>query len=263
MPLRRSPDVFYCEGCNQTIVKAPSPARDLRTRYCSARCKYSAWVKRRNKAGTICSRCGTALPNTHYLNKYCAQCGPIARADLYAVKPKKGRTLRQSACVVCSASFASVVPRVTCGSVCRAILQSQRCTGKKYRLPPQNERSCTVCGTTFMAKRATRCGTCSRRESPRKYSDRARKFGVVYERGLSREKVFIRDRWRCQLCGARTPQKLQGLNTPKSPELDHIVPLSRGGGHTWDNVQCACRSCNIRKAATIRGQLRIPLSADT
>jgi 5-methylcytosine-specific restriction endonuclease McrA len=30
--------------------------------------------------------------------------------------------------------------------------------------------------------------------------------------------------------------------------LDHVIPLSRGGGHTFDNVQCAHLICNIRKS---------------
>lgn len=52
---------------------------------------------------------------------------------------------------------------------------------------------------------------------------------------LSRRAVFVRDNFECQYCGG------------KAENVDHIIPKSRGGGHTWDNVVAACRSCNARK----------------
>ncbi|MBI2708305.1 MAG: HNH endonuclease [Actinobacteria bacterium] len=60
---------------------------------------------------------------------------------------------------------------------------------------------------------------------------------VPYERrvALSRRGVFIRDGHSCQYCGAA------------AETLDHVVPRSRGGGHTWENVVAACRRCNLRK----------------
>ena len=34
---------------------------------------------------------------------------------------------------------------------------------------------------------------------------------------------------------------------PTYPTLDHIIPLAKGGTHTWNNVQCACAMCNSEK----------------
>ncbi|MFC5490617.1 HNH endonuclease [Dokdonella soli] len=31
--------------------------------------------------------------------------------------------------------------------------------------------------------------------------------------------------------------------------MDHVIPLSLGGTHTWHNTQCLCRSCNVSKGA--------------
>lgn len=60
---------------------------------------------------------------------------------------------------------------------------------------------------------------------------------VPYRRvaALSRRGVFARDGHRCQYCGGR------------ADSIDHVVPRSRGGEHTWENVVAACRSCNARK----------------
>lgn len=70
-------------------------------------------------------------------------------------------------------------------------------------------------------------------------------------------KVLDRDRWRCQLCGVATPRRLRGSYDDRAPEVDHIIPLSKGGDHSYANVQCACRRCNLMKAANPLGQMRL------
>jgi 5-methylcytosine-specific restriction endonuclease McrA len=52
---------------------------------------------------------------------------------------------------------------------------------------------------------------------------------------LSRRGVFLRDSGKCQYCGKR------------ADSIDHVVPRSRGGPHTWDNVVAACGRCNAVK----------------
>jgi len=70
---------------------------------------------------------------------------------------------------------------------------------------------------------------------------------VVYDRLPSREvrftrrNIFYRDRNRCQYCGRVFAQR--ELN------LDHVIPLSRGGASCWENVVCACIRCNTAKGA--------------
>ena len=53
---------------------------------------------------------------------------------------------------------------------------------------------------------------------------------------LTRKAVFARDGGRCVYCSA------------PATSLDHVVPKSRGGPHTWDNVVSACARCNHVKA---------------
>ncbi|WP_457158792.1 HNH endonuclease [Modestobacter sp. SYSU DS0875] len=53
---------------------------------------------------------------------------------------------------------------------------------------------------------------------------------------LSRRAVFTRDGSICVYCGG------------SATSIDHVVPRSRGGTHTWDNVVAACRRCNHTKA---------------
>lgn len=60
---------------------------------------------------------------------------------------------------------------------------------------------------------------------------------------LSRRNVFLRDGYCCQYCGTRPPTR--ELN------LDHVVPRSRGGGSTWENLVTSCRPCNLRKGRAL------------
>lgn len=57
---------------------------------------------------------------------------------------------------------------------------------------------------------------------------------------FTRFNVFLRDRWTCQYCSVCF----------KTHELtfDHVIPRSRGGITSWDNIVAACQSCNTRKS---------------
>lgn len=56
---------------------------------------------------------------------------------------------------------------------------------------------------------------------------------------LTRRNLMLRDEHQCQYCSKRPP--LRELN------IDHILPRSRGGPDTWENLVTACRTCNLRK----------------
>jgi 5-methylcytosine-specific restriction endonuclease McrA len=57
-------------------------------------------------------------------------------------------------------------------------------------------------------------------------------------RKMSRYEIFNRDHYTCQYCGAQS----------KHLTLDHVMPRSRHGEHTWENVVSACEYCNRKKA---------------
>jgi 5-methylcytosine-specific restriction endonuclease McrA len=57
------------------------------------------------------------------------------------------------------------------------------------------------------------------------------------QRRISRRALFARDGWRCVYCGSSG-----GRLT-----LDHVVPRSRGGESSWENVVTACAPCNLHK----------------
>jgi len=63
---------------------------------------------------------------------------------------------------------------------------------------------------------------------------------------INEKTVYLRDGWKCQHCKKRVDKNLRWPN-PLSPSLDHIVPLSQGGTHTYNNIQLAHLKCNLSK----------------
>ncbi|AEA24076.1 MULTISPECIES: HNH endonuclease [Pseudonocardia] len=68
---------------------------------------------------------------------------------------------------------------------------------------------------------------------------------VPYRRAvpMTRAGVLRRDGRRCAYCGVR------------ADTIDHVVPRSRGGDHSWENCVAACRGCNSRKADRLLEEL--------
>jgi 5-methylcytosine-specific restriction endonuclease McrA len=60
----------------------------------------------------------------------------------------------------------------------------------------------------------------------------------IHRHTVSRKNILDRDRHTCMYCGEK----------PKKLTLDHIMPQSRGGKSTWENLVACCESCNRRKA---------------
>ena len=64
---------------------------------------------------------------------------------------------------------------------------------------------------------------------------------------FTRFNVFLRDQWTCQYCGDRF----------RTHELtfDHVIPRSRGGRTTWENIVAACRVCNTKKGNSLPSEV--------
>ena len=64
----------------------------------------------------------------------------------------------------------------------------------------------------------------------------------------SRALIYKRDNNKCQYCGST-----------KRLTIDHVIPKSRGGGDTWENLVVACSSCNTKKGDTFLEQTGMKL----
>ena len=67
----------------------------------------------------------------------------------------------------------------------------------------------------------------------------------------NRKNVVWRDRNICQYCGGRFPFR--------DLTMDHVIPKSRGGDKSWNNIVACCRRCNNRKGNQTPEEARMPL----
>jgi 5-methylcytosine-specific restriction endonuclease McrA len=68
---------------------------------------------------------------------------------------------------------------------------------------------------------------------------------------LNRHNVLARDGQICQYCGRHF--------APHLLSIDHVLPRSRGGETTWENVVCACLACNVKKGGRTPHEARMKL----
>lgn len=79
-----------------------------------------------------------------------------------------------------------------------------------------------------------------------------------FRRQVTNTFLFARDEYTCQYCG-RHRRELRGR---QFLTRDHIIPVSRGGANTWENVVTACSPCNNRKASRTPAEAHMPLGTD-
>jgi 5-methylcytosine-specific restriction endonuclease McrA len=65
----------------------------------------------------------------------------------------------------------------------------------------------------------------------------------THRRKITRRAVFARDEWTCQYCGSRS-----------NLTVDHVIPKSKGGGSSWENIVASCAQCNRRKGDALPPQ---------
>lgn len=89
-----------------------------------------------------------------------------------------------------------------------------------------------------------------------KWRKRADRYGCTeFDETITLKALIKRDKGICKICGRPTDNNdiNNGHIGKMYPTLDHITPLSKGGTHTWDNVQLAHMSCNAGKCDRLSG----------
>jgi hypothetical protein len=214
----------------------------------------------------ICKGCGKEFNPKRISNKKGLYCSRQCRSE-NTKQREKARLLisalrRIHGCRICgNKSY-----RVICSRDCDLAdgRNKSNASLRKYHPIRYAEKECIDCGNKFSVKfviahnKFNRCNKCKKRIARLKHNNgsherRAKRAGVAYQYVI-KEKVFERDGWRCHICKQKTPPKLMGTYNNRAPELDHIVPLSIGGPHVYENVKCCCRRCNGDKSCKPLGQ---------
>jgi len=124
------------------------------------------------------------------------------------------------------------------------------------------EVACKSCGLMYMGKSTnSMCVDCvkiakrnAKRNDPHhNHRKRARLYKCKYE-PVNKKRVFERDNYKCYLCG--TDVVISKIYREDQATIDHVIPMSKGGAHTYDNVKTCCNKCNWTKGSkpgTIEG----------
>lgn len=252
-----------CGFCQKVMVLKPGTAK--KQGCCSVSCSSKLKAQRQGlnitKSRFLCIGCGAQVERmvrmTRESGKFCTKACAYAyksvlsqqRKALIAREKQERASARKSAlatrptkapgldreCVICSAVFRSINGVTACSAEC-ADARRKKCRAA-YRL--------------------TDVGRSIRRAAKKKR--KAVERGASKAEAVRPELVFERDRWRCRHCGIHTPKKLRGSYEGNAPELDHVIPLSKGGAHTYSNTQLLCRSCNASKSDRPWGQIGLDL----
>lgn len=248
-------------------------AIDKRRKVCSKKCKSILLsiiskrresTKKRNKKTFTCRECGKEyIPKKSDRTTYCSRecCFKAkAQAKIKGKRIQRGATCRVyfKQCAVCNKWFTARSKATACCSNDDCKRKDRNSRSLIYAPKHIKDRigktiKCKECGKEYvyqygMKKRGFCSLKCGKAYNGRitKAKRRAREKDTQIER-VDPIAVFERDGWKCRICGKSTPRASRGTYKSNAPELDHIIPLALGGWHTWQNVQCACRSCNSKK----------------
>lgn len=123
-------------------------------------------------------------------------------------------------------------------------------------------RTCKFCYKTFVAYGGSNqkfCSAICQKKDGHQRNDvirkRVKKEAVV-DQDITLNKLFKKDKGICKICGLKCDfNSIKYVNGKKCssiyyPTIDHIIPLSKGGLHSWNNIQLAHLSCNSSKGAS-------------
>ena len=163
---------------------------------------------------------------------------------------------KEYTCECCGKTFYGH-KRKYCSPQCRK--QVSNANSKCIDTHGELTKVCPVCNKTFTTYRSRKmtCSTiCSKRLHNFKSTNRKRiqYKDIIIDPDITLMRLAERDNYQCKICGLSVDlsDKKEGYKTiicgDMYPSIDHIIPISLGGMHSWDNVQLAHRICNSYKS---------------
>ena len=201
------------------------------------------------------------------VNIVCQHCGKVVTRKLKPSRKDAGKYCSRE----CAFQVAGVLKmeRKALRNIARNIRKLNKINATKLRnnlkrqayIDSAKQCICKSCGISFekfshLGGPKKYCEVCKEKisvEKERKYrrvfkSKRRAKIRNTKTENIDPFDIFDSFGWKCYLCGTSTPKARRGTYKENAPELDHIIPLAKGGTHTKDNLACCCRACNHKKS---------------
>ena len=237
-----------CESCDAEFEVNRKSVKNKK--FCSKKC--AAYVNNRRSCGgpidKECHFCGKSFKThktSYNLQKFCSD---NCRMKDYFIKNK---VVTYKKCKYCNNEFEVGRRKTFCSEEC-AKKHNNLQQKKKWRF-----KKCRYCKKWRYGFTGKYCSEqCRKRVKRIKHElqknerlKRARSNGQ-FDADIDIYKLIERDGGRCYLCGDDVLFSYH-YNHPKYPTIEHVMPISKGGAHSWDNVKVACRECNTYKSTTL------------
>lgn len=175
--------------------------------------------------------------------------------------------LHRNFCRFCTKSWLDKKPMIYCSTDCANMgdLASRRLKFFLRRIngikSNYTEKNCINCNALFKSpgKRCKQCSDLNKKLNEKIANDKTKarrraRMEIKADR-INAYSIFKKDEWTCRICN-KNVQKVN-IYANDAAELDHIIPISKGGTHTLDNVQTLCRECNQFKSDKMPDDLEL------
>jgi hypothetical protein len=224
-----------CKNCKRHYI----PIKKEFNTFCSRECSYQYRSKNRKETRRSCKKCGRLFKSKwreYHKNGYCSHsCSLSIRICEYCGKEYNPKTIKSKYC------------SIECG------LEANKKQHREQYISHETyyEKICTICGKKYIStdNKSKYCSIYCRnkiRIMIHNTKKRGNKY-LLYE-GVNYELIYQRDKGICHICGSRVHKKFNRKDK-LSGTMDHLIPLSRGGSHIYENVKLAHWICNIRRGA--------------
>lgn len=284
----------FCSGKGELPERACNRCGDAFTpkhrgqQHCSRQCRQNVGFITKK-----CSKCGAEFGGggASNLNDRCASCRVKAQTSTCVecgrefVRPNSPRDSHKYCSHFCyiRGRFGPLrekaVPEERRCTVCQRIVLrgsgAKRCSAecdvlhqKALHAEKMSERRhvCDKCGNEFAGRKQRYCQHCqtdhnrevmrATRNARKAVKKGARKNG--FGRTITLQRLIARDGPMCAICGKPTDYAAHHL-TDEYPSIDHVVPLSHGGDHSWTNIRVAHRGCNSFRGDRPSGPIQTAL----
>jgi 5-methylcytosine-specific restriction endonuclease McrA len=181
-----------------------------------------------------CARCHDAPAGATHAH-YCRECW-----NWYQRERWNGRLARQCRCEWCDIPFTTMDRRKRfCSRPCKD--RAKDAARQAVIEAAKPERQCIHCGVDMPRSMRADARFCSEdcNSAAHNLKRGNGRLGPGRRREIERAYIIERDGSRCHLCGKKCK--------PEEIHLDHLIPLSRGGTHAYENVRVAHAFCNLSK----------------
>lgn len=204
----------------------------------------SGYKTKESKIDVQCSKCGAIHSWTyHHITTHgikCPTCRKIKRdkerAERLRIKEEKRREKEEA-------------------------LAKRRAEKERQKAERNKPHRCPVCGELTIRPKYCSDRCLAKANNSTKEARRRRKVNkAMVDKDITVQGLFKRDKGICYICGCKcdwkdfTEEDDVFIAGNSYPSIDHVIPLARGGLHSWNNVKLAHRLCNSKKSDGILQQ---------